>query len=460
MLSAVPGVLTKKPTTLGPILKRICNLIAQSQSENDIQDTSTSTSTSTSTTPSVSRSPMSKKQLHRALNILLLDAPSILKKKPADVDIRLQQLADLLKFSLSKEIEVSHSTPDTSFIATTTPSPQSMSMNKAKMLVVKVPRLLIETKIDRPIFRSRLLQYYENSFCKPLTNHGDTLKVASKIKKSKIKSNLVSSANEELGPLHFFDSIIEKCPQILAGPSSTLARLFFSSTIYDGTRSILIIPPVPISPSTPTHPKITGLSKVITPLTVEQVSNLLDCNTKSFLFRLSGMRAVDIETVDVAYGLYLRNLIERITASPHAPIKSTPSSTPTSTSPVLKVLFESHDEKTLEVDEVADTDMARNVNGGISNSVPSTPIQTSDLGSSELERMLCGVLNDICSGPITQAQARSQSHSLTGTSDNKIISLNQQHTNTNLTVTGSDILCIDMEIKRMDLICQQIGIFF
>lgn len=407
----------------------------------------------------MSRSPMSKKQLHRALNILLLDAPSILKKKPADVDIRLQQLADLLKFSLGKEIEVSHSTPDTSFISTTTASSQSMSMNKAKMLVVRVPRLLIETKIDRPIFRSRLLQYYENSFFKPLTNHGDTLKGASsKIKKSKLKSNLVPSASEELGPSQFFDSVIEKCPQILAGPSSTLARLFFSSTIYDGTKSILTIPTLPISSSSLAHPTTAGLSKVIIPLTVEQVSNLLDCNTKSFLVRLSDMRAVDIETVDIAYGLYLRNLIERITASPHAPIKSTPSSTPTSTSPVLKVPFESHDEKTLEVNEVADTDMACNVNGGISNSAPSTPIQTLDLGSSELERMLCGVLNDVCSDPIIPAQAHS--HSLTGTSDSKIISLNQQHTHTNLTMTGSEVLCIDMEIKRMDLICQQIGIFF
>lgn len=454
MLSAVPGVLTKKPTTLGPILKRICNLIAQSQSENIIQDTSTSTSTFAPPTPSVLRSPMSKKQLHRALNILLLDAPSILKKKPADVDIRLQQLADLLKFSLGKETEFTPSTSETSFIATTTPSPQSMSMNKAKMLVVRVPRLLIETKIDRPIFRSRLLHYYENSFCKPLTNHGDSQKGASKIKKSKLKSNLVPSSNEKLGPLHFFDSIIEKCPQILAGPSSTLARLFFASTIYDSTGSILTIPTVPISSSSPTDPTIAGLSKVTIPLTVEQVSNLLDCNTKSFLVRLSNMRAVDIETVDVAYGSYLRDLIERITTSPHASIKGKgiPSSTPTSTSPVLKVPFESHEEKTLDVNEVADTDMACNINGCVSNSAPLTPIQTLDLGSSELERMLCGVLNDICSGPIIPAH----SHSLTGTPDSKIISLNQQHTN----LTGSDVLCIDMEIKRMDLICQQIGIYF
>lgn len=457
MLSAVPGVLTKKPTTLGPILKRICNLIAQSQFENSTQDTSTSISTSAPTTPSVLRSPMSKKQLHRALNILLLDAPSILKKKPADMDIRLQQLADLLQLSLCKETELAHSTSDTSFIATTTttPSPQSMSMNKAKMVVVRVPRLLIETKIDRPIFRSRLLHYYENSFCKPLTNHGDSQKGASKIKKSKLKSNLVPPATKEPEPLHFFDSIIEKCPQILAGPSSTLARLFFASTIYDGTGSILTIPTVPIPLSSSTDSTIAGASKVTIPLTVEQVSNLLDCNTKSFLVRLSDMRAVDIETVDVAYGSYLRVLIERVTASPRAPIKGegTLSSTPTSTSPVLKVPFESHEEKTLDVNEVADTDMAYNVNGCISNSAPLTPIQTLDLGSSELERMLCGVLNDICSGPVIPAH----SHTLTGTPDSKIISLNQQHT-TNL--TGGDVLCIDMEIKRMDLICQQIGIYF
>jgi hypothetical protein len=471
----VPGVLTKKPTTLGPILKRICSLI--SQSEIMIHDTSSSTATATSsstaTSTSTSRSPMSKKQLHRALNALLLDAPSILKKKSADVDIRLQQLANLLKYSMGKEAELSvnileHSSSAT--IAATTAaaaaaSTQSYSMKKAETLAVRVPRLLIETKIDRIIFRTGLLLFYQNSYCKPTQNQFETQKIGTKVKKTKLKGSLVPSAGVEAGEgsLLFFDSIIENCPQILAGPSSTLARLFFASTHFDdiGSARTVTSTTVPSTTIPPSSSAVTaaGLSKVTVPLTVGQVSNLLDCNTKNFLACLSSLRGVDIETVDVAYGSYVRNLIEKITSAGDEALKGTLTVTPTSSSFAVSDASDATKETTPSLsDSDTDRDMAHSDSGCVSPSYPLGPSQPLELGSSDLERKLCGVLNDICSGPVipahTQSPSRS-SHSLTDTLNSKTISSNQQSI-----LTGTEVFSIDKEIERVNQICRRIGTHF
>ena len=472
MLSAVPGVLTKKPTTLGPILKRICNLI--SQSEIIIHDTSSSTPTATSTSTSTSRIPMSKKQLHRALNILLLDAPSILKRKSADVDIRLQQLSNLLEYSMDKEAELSvnilepspTAVPATATATAAAAAPtQSYSMKKAETLAVRVPRLLIETKIDRIIFRTGLLLFYQNYYCKPTQNQFDSQKVGTKPKRTKLKGSLAPSAGSGVGvgSVLFFDTIIENCPQILAGPSSTLARLFFASTHFDEIGFMPTVPsaimPSIIIPSSSSAVTAAGLSKVTVSLTVGQISNLLDCNTKNFLACLSSLRGVDVETVDAAYGSYVRNLIEKITAAGDDSVKGTPIVSPRSSSSILKDSSDPTKETTSSLSD-SDTDMADSDSdsGCLSPSSPSGPTQPLELGSSDLERKLCGVLNDVCSGPVlpahTQSPSRS-SHSLRSTSDSKIISLNQ-HSN----LTGNEVFSIDKEIQRVNLICRQIGIYF
>jgi hypothetical protein len=465
VLSAVPGVLTKKPTTLGPILKRICSLI--SQSEIIIHDTSSSTPTATSrstaTLTSASRSPMSKKQLHKALNVLLLDAPSILKKKSADVDIRLQQLSILLKYSIGKEAEFSVNILEHSFTATVAAAAaaaptQSYSMKQAETLAVRVPRLLVETKIDRIIFRTGLLLFYQNNYWKPTQNQFDSQKVGTKVKKMKLKGSLAPSASMEAGSgsLLFFDSIIENCPQILAGPSSTLARLFFASTLFDEMGSIPTVPSTAI-PSSSSAATAAGLSKVTVPLTVGQVSNLLDCNTKNFLTCLSSLRGIDVETVDVAYGSYVRNLIEKITSAGDESVKGTLTVTPTSSSSAVNYASDASKETTSSLSE-SDTDTADSNSGCVSPSSPLGPAQPLELGSSDLERKLCGVLNDICSGPVIPAHAQSLSrspHSLTGTSDSKIIFSNQQSI-----LTGNEVFSIDKEIERVNLICRQIGIHF
>lgn len=359
--------------------------------------------------------------LYSALNVLLLEAPSILRKKPADVDLRIKQLADLLEHcGNSKHCVVAVGQ------VSATPSVEDISSyaSKAKLLAVRVPRLLVESKVERIAFRSQLLLYYQgHSLDRTQEQHSQTPVIKIKSKKNLLKK-AATTPNDAAAERTFFESVLSKCPEILAGPSSTLARLFFAASYLRKPNTNL--------------PVTAKSTRAAIPLTVDHVEELLNCNTKNFLLSLSELGDEESETLDRAYGKYLRALIEDLTPpSPGQLSHSVPApSSEASTG----------DKGTVEVKEDLNFDDADdNANQTCLGS--SGSLLSVDLGSSELERILCGVFNDL-----TAAAGITSDITVSAPTS----SLNANIVNASL--NGSkEVLSMTAEVQRLERTCEKVG---
>lgn len=434
VLSAVPEVLTKKTATLRPILRKICDLIATS---NTTQQGIENNFRMQGVTPADAT-------LYDALNALLLQAPSIRKKKPADIDFRLQQLAEVMKCTKERPPFTDSAVPSISLN-------EDHYQEQAHRLAVRVPRLLIESKLDRIIFRTRLLLYFQDSadalHSSPSSLNTDSSVIHSENiveKCSELSSSgIVREQNSQL-----FSSIIAECPNILCGPSSTLARLFFASTYPTENNDT-----APISTST----------FVWALLTTEQIHSLLDCNTKTFLQSWGDIVGLDYSDVDRAYALYLQAAITELTP-PISAVSVLPSdSVSVSGSALLSVndsppdqvailesdgpesIIESESPESVEDTDDVNSSKAEPV---LSNGALRGVSVGKDLGSVELERILCGVFNDLSSAPPTSVtQVVLGSHPV-GEKDDPLL---------NGPSCVADKISVLDEVERIDRMCQNVG---
>ena len=432
VLSAVPEVLTKKTATLRPILRKICDLIATS---NTTQQGVVSNFRMQGVTPADAT-------LYVALNALLLQAPSIRKKKPADIDFRLQQLAEVLKCTGERPPLTDNAVPSIGL-------KEDHYQGQAHRLAVRVPRLLIESKLDRIIFRTRLLLYFQDSadvlHSSPSSLNTDSSVIHSENTVEKCSelssSGIVREQNSQL-----FSSIIAECPNILSGPSSTLARLFFTSTNPTENSDT-----APISTST----------FVRALLTTEQIHSLLDCNTKTFLQSWGDIAGLDYSDVDRAYALYLQAAITELT--PPISAVSVPPSDSVSGSALLSVndsptdqvaILESDGPESIMESEspesVEDTDDVNNPNAEpvLSNGTLTNACVGKDLGSVELERILCGVFNDLSSAPPTSITEVVLGSHPVGEKDDPLL---------NVPSGVPDKISVLDEVERIDRMCHNIG---
>ena len=476
VLTAVPAVLTKKTTSLRPILKHLYTLIADSRPvKTQTHDTITVTGSKSGSEEKKDRADTVSVNsvLYSALNVLLLEAPSILKKKPADVDLRIQQLADLLEHCgdskdcspVSASIPAAGHSPTTPLEEISSASSSvsaSASVKKAKVLALRVPRLLVESKVERIVFRSQLLLYYQtHPRCQDLEPDSQSPVVKIKSKKNLLKKAAAIAPDSVEGGT-FFESVLSNCPEVLAGPSSTLARLFFAAS-YLGRPSVSL--PLALSPKT---------SRRVTQLSVQHVEELLNCNTKNFLLCLSELGEVDGGALDSEYAEYLGALIKDLApllSLPTARQQLAPSSSLSGqlTHPVLVPSQESStgDDSgggvQTDISEIDSDDESAQLTASTTSSSSAIssssgngngPLLSGDQGSSELERVLCGIFNDLTAAAAITGDATTSTE---GQQHVPSSSSNGNNNNNAVSAGGKDVLSMKVEVRRLQGICETIG---
>jgi hypothetical protein len=415
--------------------------------------------------------------LYGALNVLLLEAPSILKKKPADVDLRIKQLADLLEHcgdskycstapAPSPAAEQSLNNPQGESISSSASASALASRANAKLLAVRVPRLLVESKVERIVFRSQLLLYYQtHPRCQDQEPNSLSPVMKIKSKKNLLKKAAVVTLNNA-EECTFFESVLSKCPEILAGPSSTLARLFFAASYLSKPRESLSL-------------ALTSKAvRRVTHLSVQHVEELLNCNTKNFLLCLSELGEEESVALDSEYAEYLKELIQELT--PVLPLSKAQQqlATPLSLSEQLPHPVQAPSRDTSvgdlggrlqsgvsEVDSDEDSNQRTARSGGSSSSSSSSSngsLVSGDLGSSELERVLCGIFNDLTAAAVmtgdvtTSTEGQRLGHHVP--KDSVGNNNNDNNNNNNVASTGcKDVISMKMEMQRLHGICETIG---
>jgi hypothetical protein len=404
--------------------------------------------------------------LYSALNVLLLEAPSILKKKPADVDLRIKQLADLLDHcgeskycapAPSPAVGQSSSNPQEESISTTATA--TISETDAKLLAVRVPRLLVESKVERIVFRSQLLLYYQGQpWCEDREPDSQSPVIKIKSKKNLLKKAAVMAPNNAEEST-FFESVLSKCPEILAGPSSTLARLFFAASYLSKPRDSLSLAHSPKD------------VRKVTKLSVQHVEELLNCNTKNFLLCLSELVEEESVALDSEYAEYLKALITDLT--PILPLSTAQQQmTPLlSLSGQLSQPVQAPSQETpagdlagkvrTDVSDVdSDDDSTRRTARSSSSSSGSLLSGDSDLGSSELERVVCGIFNDLTAAAVMTGDVitSTEGQHLDCLVSKGALSNSNNKDNDNVVFTGGkDVASMKMEVRRLQGICETIG---
>ena len=382
----MPAVLTKKTTALRPVLKKLHILIAETDTPavNAAEGQEKQHSAGSSAPSTLSRTSHS----YGRLNVLLQEAPALLKKKPSDIDIRLQQLADILSESLAAK--GSHSAVDIDNPAFSLSSSSSIfHLKKAQHLAVGAPRLLIESKIERIIFRMRLLLCYNHHISHSVAKSClDTPTLPPKrwnFTPSEINKKILMASCMEIQTTAWLESLLVTHPFVLAGPSSTLARLYFAHTALGGTSSLSTSDSSSVKPPFPALP---GIPKV--PLTVNQLGSLLDCNTRTFLARLSELCEKDnCDALTCSYGRYLQVVVKELSPDSNSALSEGQAEHPDSHSDMS-------DSTSTESSECSD-----NSNGGVSITESDTLRVTMMTAVEQSERLLCGVFNDLCASPLS-----------------------------------------------------------
>ena len=465
VLSAVPAVLTKKTTALRPVLKKLHILIAETDTPavDAIEERKKQHGAGSIAASAVTRVYRS----YDRLNTLLQEAPALLKKKPSDIDIRLQQLADIL--SESQTAKGSHSAVaiDTPAFTTSSSSSSSFYMKKAQQLAVGAPRLLIESKIERIIFRMRLLLCYNHQISHGIAKSNlDPTTLPGKrwnLNPSEINKKFLKASCLEIQTTAWIESLLATYPFVLAGPSSTLARLFFAHTAIGGTF------PLSTSDSSSVHtffPASTGIPEV--PLTVDQLGSLLDCNTKIFLSRLSELCGEDkSDVLTCSYGRYLQVVVKELRSNSNSAIAEKYSEHPDNH-------FDTLYAKSTGSSECSDND---NDNGSVSVTESESFNDTTMVAVEQSERLLCGIFNDLCAFPqshvsfhpsagdalldnpllhfTTDADATSMNIKLSS----QAVTCSVSTVGTNLKVANGNDRCrvnIKEEALRLDKLCQTI----
>jgi hypothetical protein len=402
--------------------------------------------------------------LYSALNVLLLEAPSILKKKPADVDLRIKQLADLLDHCRASK----YCTPAPSLAAgqsSNNPQEESISATArattsgtdAKLLAVRVPRLLVESKVERIVFRSQLLLYYQgHPRCQDQESDSQSPVRKIKSKKSLLKKVAVIAPNNAEEST-FFESVLSKCPEILAGPSSTLARLFFAASYLSKPRECLSLAHTPKD------------VRRVTKLSVQHVEELLNCNTKNFLLCLSELVGEESVALDCEYAEYLKALIKDLTPILPLSIAQQQLTPPLSSSGQLTQPVQAPSQETpagdhagrvqTDVSEVDSDDESTKRTARSSSSSGSLLSGDSDLGSSELERVVCGIFNDLTAAAVMTGDVTTSTEGqhLDCLVTKGALSNNNDNNNNVVLTGGKDVASMKMEVQRLQGICETIG---
>ena len=455
VLSAVPAVLTKKTTALQPVLKRLYTLITVT---GVVPSDVIEGQVKRKETEKVSASPMSLyTHSYGRLNVILQEAPALLKKKPSDIDIRLQQLANILFESLP---DIDNHPREAGSSAATYSSTSPSLLSRAQHLAVGAPRLLIESKIERIIFRTRLLLcFHREVFMRDATNsvdaHPSTYKKYN-LSPSAINKKLLLGSCMEIQNTTWLESLLTAYPSVLTGPSSTVARLFFAHTSMGGKFTPFFV----ASMSTHTvFPTSTGMQSA--PLTIDQIGCLVDCNTKTFISRLAELCGEDdFDRLSYAYWRYLQSVIKILTPCPP--------SAPTDT----EVEHPGDDVDSSEGD--LNESSIRDEKDSEPVSVSSCREASTILAVEQSERFLCGVFNDLCvlSSPsvftpsLSIADAFIAVHRSTVTTDTNIntkmrneVKAGKMTTNLRIITSVSEKCQVNIkdEVSRLDQICRTVS---
>ena len=224
------------------------------------------------------------------------------------------------------------------------------------------------------------------------------------------------------------------------------------------------------------------------PLTIPRIESLLDCNTKTFLLRLSDLnKNIDCNVLDSTYGFYLESVISKMRG--HPPFKFTciesQSSETISDSISESVPVPGSTIVELESSAEDESDVIGNSHQE-STSTAVVVLATSTTDSSELERLLCGLFNDLCSiesSPVSptlttttttttvansphksniRSGSGSGSQGQEGTHDGTTHN-SATHSVTDLKLSTNAIngqknsICIETEINRIDQLCKTVG---
>lgn len=350
--------------------------------------------------------------VYTALYILLMEAPKLMLKRPEKIDLKLQHLANIFEQNDLCSIGINLgsakeklSLRDSDFVKTS-PSSSLTMLQRAKQMAVGAPRILLESKMERVLFRVRLLLHFmHRNSCSTDSHTNEKL-------------------NDDLKASSLLDSILLECPMILSSPSSVLARLYFTQKYLSRSSMEIEFYKGISAPET-----LVKESKAS--LTVAEVGRLLDCNPKTFITRLADLtNEANCLGVENSYRKFLKFLNLEQTLSFTPKIKE------------VSYIVSDHEFEAARTSKIITADQM--IIDDIGNDFSSSDFKSETVGILELEMLLCGHFNNLTAAPDSEICENIDvmpSHgSKAGIADKKQTSASQ----------------IKAEIKRIDCVVQRI----